>query len=433
MKKTLLIVALIGCMLPMMAQKKSVKTPIQLMKETEQKVELLNRMAMSYSEKLDSVLYSYGMKTTLEYDQNLNCVRFNEYEVNEEDVWELSYTADYEYDAQNRVISSFVSYPQYDYYYKETLEYDENGRLSVDHWFIQMDDETWLEYHKITYDYDAQGNKSIVRTYTISDFDGWYESQREEYTYENGVPTQCLIYMWTYEVDDLALDTKTTWEYNAQLQCTKNDTYLWDTGINGWVIRYRTNYSYNNDGDMTQELLSYNEGDGLDYSWKTDYEYDNHHNVSTVTEYDYVDGAWEFDGVSNIEYDLTVPCSKIAGFLTLFEEDVTGLFKDKVLEIRERDADGEIESMTFHYSAANNLNENSDLQCVVCPNPAAETLSVKGANLNQVEVFSIDGKLMMTLDGGFDCVNVSGLAKGNYLLKATLKDGQVITQKFVKQ
>ena len=87
----------------------------------------------------------------------------------------------------------------------------------------------------------------------------------------------------------------------------------------------------------------------------------------------------------------------------------------------------------FYYSnTGSGVTENVESLLSIWPNPASETLNLKG-DMTQVQIYSIDGRLVMSLEKGFESINVSDLAKGSYLLKATLKDGGVTTQKFVKQ
>ena len=60
-------------------------------------------------------------------------------------------------------------------------------------------------------------------------------------------------------------------------------------------------------------------------------------------------------------------------------------------------------------------------------------MSLNAEGVQQVEIFTIDGRQVMHLEYGFETINVSALAKGCYLLKATLNDGSKAVQKFVKE
>lgn len=434
MKKLLLIAALIGCMLPVMAQKINEKAPLQQMKESKQKVEQLNRMAGTYVQKLDSVIYSFGSKMILTYDQNLNCTNASEYELNYfGSGWELGLSTDYEYDNQNRIVA--ITSTMEDYSSRETLEYDSDGRISVQYMWTNMDGE-WFAFHKMVYDYDGQGNIIATHLYGIEDdMVTWYEMQREVLTYNaNGQPTESMFYTWDYTLSDLALDSKTEWTYNDQQQCIKTEGSYLDSG--SWILNDRTEYAYDSNGNLISEIdsRSTSDSEGLVYSWKTEYQYDNHNNVIQSVDYSYEDQDWVFSERMEIEYDQTVLASNVAGYYAVFESgNYSEMLKDKILKITSIDDDDNANVMTFHYSAANDVNEIVQSPCVVWPNPTTEMLNINGNNLLSVEIYSIDGRLVMTLGEGTESINVKGLERGHYLLKATLKDGSVSTQKFVKK
>ena len=433
MKKIIIIAALIGCMMPVMAQKNNDKTPLQQMKESKQNVEQLNCMAGTYTQKLDSVIYSFGAKTVLTYDQNLNCTNSSEYELDYTGSgWELDLSTDYEYDNQNRIVT--ITYLMSDYRSKETWEYDSNGRISVQYMWTDMDGE-WYAYHKMVYDYDSQDNVIANHLYGIEDdMVTWFEMQREVFTYnDNGQPTESMFYMWDYTLSDLVLDSKTVWTYNAQQQCIKTEGSYMDSG--SWILNDRTEYAYDSNGNLISEIESRSsfDSEGLVYDWKTEYQYDNHSNVIQAVDYSYEDQDWVFSERMELEYDQTVSASKVAGYYVLFGSgDYSEMFHDKILKVTSIDDDDNANVMTFHYSAANEVNEIAQSPCVVWPNPATEVLNINGDNLLQVEIYSIDGRLVMTLGEGTESINVKGLERGHYLLKATLKDGSVSTHKFVK-
>lgn len=435
MKRSLLILAALCCLMPVMAQKNN-KTPIQKMKEAKQKVEQLNRMAATYTQKLDSVITSQELKTTLEFDQKYNCTRINEYYLDENGSWALDETTDYGYDEQNRIVSivySQIGYEEYDS--KMTLEYDNDGRLSLQYMWSMLEDQ-WVAVHKMTYEYNAQGNVTKTEMYGIDDdLVTWFLMEREEYSYNaDGQPTVCLFYTWNYSTGGVELDTKTEWTYNNQQQCIKIESfYMYDES---WIINMRTEYAYDNHGNLIQEIESEvsDVDDAMVYSWKTEYQYDDHNNVTEITNYNYDEAVpeWIFYEQSSITFDLSVAYNKVAGYNVALEGGEE-YFKNKLLQINTIDLDDEETVINLYYSNATDLNEVSESSWVIWPNPTTEMLHLNGANLSQVNIFSIDGKLVMTLDNDAQTINVSHLANGSYLLKATMNDGTVTTQTFVKQ
>lgn len=433
MKKTLLFAALICCIMPLMAQKNNDKTPFEQFREKAKKVEQINQMRATYTQKLDSIVYSYGNMMVLAYDQLLNCTHFYEYNLNE-GVWELARITDYGYDAQNRIISIIdteVGYEEYSS--KITYEYDAQGRVSKEHIFSKTEGD-WLEIHYMHHIYgDVNGLEIETHMYVWDDENNsWLETQKSEYTYFNGLPTLCLFYMWDYETQDLTLDNQTTWEYNNQL-CTKTEYFYWDTETSAWILQNRTEYMYYDNGNLKEEIysrISYDTG-LLDYSWREQYEYDSHNNVTLVTEYDY-ETEWVLDGTTEVEYDLAVSVVNVAGFSTVFDVSIDSYFKNKVTKMTFTLEDGMQEFADFYYSAATGVNEFAESLLSVWPNPVSETLNLKG-DMSQVQIYSMDGRLVMSLNSGFESINVSELANGGYLLKATMKDGRVATQKFLKK
>jgi hypothetical protein len=87
----------------------------------------------------------------------------------------------------------------------------------------------------------------------------------------------------------------------------------------------------------------------------------------------------------------------------------------------------------LYYSAATGLGEYNENQLAIWPNPVSETLNLNAEDLQQVEIFSMDGKQVMRLGNGSESINVNALAKGCYLLKATFANGSKAMQKFVKE
>ena len=399
-------------------------------------MEQLNRMAATYTQKLDSVITAQELKTTLEFDQKYNCTKINEYYLDENGSWALDEITDYGYDEQNRIVSIVYSQVGYEEYSsKMTMEYDNDGRLSLQYMWSMSEDQ-WVAVHKIIYEYNAQGNVAKTEMYGIDDdLVTWFLMEREEYSYNaDGQPTVCLFYTWNYSTGGVELDTKTEWTYNNQQQCIKIESfYMYDES---WIINMRTEYAYDNHGNLIQEIESEvsDVDDAMVYSWKTEYQYDDHNNVTEITNYNYDEAVpeWIFYEQSNITFDLSVAYNKVAGYNVALDGGEE-YFKNKLLQINTIDLDDEETVINLYYSNATDLNEVSESSWVIWPNPTTEMLHLNGANPSQVNIFSIDGKLVMTLDNNAQTINVSHLANGSYLLKATMNDGTVTTQTFVKQ
>ena len=77
--------------------------------------------------------------------------------------------------------------------------------------------------------------------------------------------------------------------------------------------------------------------------------------------------------------------------------------------------------------------ETTDETLNVYPNPATETLCINAKYIQQLDIFSVDGRLVTSQNKGFESFDVTPLAKGVYLLKATFADGNSVMKKFVKE
>lgn len=78
------------------------------------------------------------------------------------------------------------------------------------------------------------------------------------------------------------------------------------------------------------------------------------------------------------------------------------------------------------------LEEFNDSQINIFPNPTKQNLSISSKQkINQIEIFDIMGKKVMTSNSNFNIINTSNLEPGIYNLKMILKD-QTITKSFIK-
>lgn len=76
------------------------------------------------------------------------------------------------------------------------------------------------------------------------------------------------------------------------------------------------------------------------------------------------------------------------------------------------------------------INDITKSAIKVYPNPTSKTLSINAKNVKSTEVYSLDGKLVLTSTKSE--VNVETLAKGTYTLVVTFDNGQKSTEKFIK-
>ena len=68
----------------------------------------------------------------------------------------------------------------------------------------------------------------------------------------------------------------------------------------------------------------------------------------------------------------------------------------------------------------------------IFPNPTSDKLNIQSSGMNQIDIYSIDGKLVRSLKVEDDTVQIDGLESGIYMLRI-IKGDEVIVRKVVKQ
>ena len=70
----------------------------------------------------------------------------------------------------------------------------------------------------------------------------------------------------------------------------------------------------------------------------------------------------------------------------------------------------------------------------VCPNPAKDLLNINFADDNEcqsVEIYSLDGRLLISQNDIFETINIANLTPGLYLIKVRMNDGKEFSEKIV--
>lgn len=427
MRKVLLFVALICCMMPMMAQKNNDKT-LKEMREMKKKVELLNSRANTYTEKLDSVIVTNNYRELISYDERFNCKKVNTYNYDSIGSWVLNIVYDYEFDSQDRLISQiYTKYGDEPYCYRINIEYNDQGLVTTE--IIWEDIEgAWVGVYKFTSEYDAQGNLSKETVCLPDENNEWFVYYYYEYNYENADETQILCYLWNELTQNYELEEREVYHYENQL-CTLYEVNLWDSADSVWILWYKYEYMYFDNGNLKEETYFESDvwGSEPEPISKSQYEYDSHNNNTLTRHYMYSED-WVPKRQDEMEYDLNVPKANVAGLSFRYG----GLYNDKMLNKRGIYPE-DIKEYVFYYSnAGTGVAESAESRMSVWPNPVSETLNLKG-DMTQVKIFSMDGKQVMNIQHSFESINVSNLANGCYLLKATFTNGSMAVQKFVKE
>lgn len=398
MKKILLFAAALCLMISAQAQIKTNESIVNQLQSKIRTVEQLNRGTSSYTQKLDSVVVTYGalsITVTLEYDEYFNTTKVVMSGLGNTTITEHTY------DSQNHRIRTVNTHADGGID-KTEYTYNNQGLLKEETQY-EFESGEWEEDEKSIYEYDANDNLTLVTTFDYDDSD-WVFDAKTEYTYQNGKLDNELTFDWI---------------------------------VDEWIEDQSIDYFYDDQG----YLIETTEFDYVDIDWvkdtHTEYAYDANRNCTSQITYDYDDdlGDWEIDGTITITYDLTVPSSIIAG-LDNFSNSITNV-NNKILTIEETSySDGMPQlSMpyTFYYSGTAGMGEHDGSRLAIWPNPTTESLNLNSEGLQQVEIFTIDGRQVMHLENGFETINVSALAKGCYLLTATFADGSKSVEKFVKE
>lgn len=348
--------------------------------------------------KLDSLFYNNG-STIVQFNYNPH---YDYSSVVTLFYGTLLSTMTYEYDAQNRLIRATNIEPGSDY--KIEYAYNEQGWVSEE---IHYDRVTqWTPSVKTLYEYDNNGNilKATDQLYIEEEF--LVNNYLSEYRYVNGKLAEMVKSYWEAAQNAWALFTKDEYTYDSEGNCTEIQSSFMST--NNWTCHKR--------------VIN---------------EYDEQRNCVKQSKYEIGSGTNELDLSAVIEctYDLSVAADIIAGLGEFVQANELSVH-NKLLKVEETSYGSygtHLTTCELCYSSCAGVGELPTHPLKVWPNPADEVLNLSADDLRQVEIFGMDGKQVMRFQDGFETLNVSGLAKGNYLLKVTMKDGQVATQKFVKE
>lgn len=70
------------------------------------------------------------------------------------------------------------------------------------------------------------------------------------------------------------------------------------------------------------------------------------------------------------------------------------------------------------------------------PNPVQDQLHLQHSPdvmLAQIELYDLQGRLLRSQSKGFENIDLQGLAAGQYVMKVTMADGKVFSDKVVKE
>lgn len=423
MKNFMIFAAMMCCMVSASAQQAKHKLNVhKALKDKAQQTEKWNRYENTYSEKLDSV-YADFERAYFAYDERFNCVKMDYY-TNWGD-WMLDFTEVYTYDEKDRIIMLTMTADEFGD--KSEYTYNDEGWLSEELEY-ELEDGDWLLVNKYTYEYDANGHMVLSMSYAY--YGEWFPESKMTWEYEGGLLRSDMYYYYDGDDEEWWPNMRNDYIYNTEGLCTKTLRSYWE---GEWVESYKIEYEYDAEGNRISATTSnrYDLGDWI-YSDRTEYGYDANRNCIGRWSYYYNSELeeWENEGMNIFTYDLSTPVTNTAGIFMIWDNELQ--IYNKVLGWEYEFGD-EIETVDLYYSSCEGVNEMTESPLNLWPNPVSESLSLNAKDLQQAEIFSMDGKQVMHLENGFETINVSTLAKGCYLLKVTFADGSKAAQKFVKE
>ena len=439
MKKLIFFAALMCCIVSVSAQPIRKESKQRSWEESLQMVEKMNSRDNMFNTKLDSVTSEYT-KVVLDYDAHSNCTWFAFYYL--DDGWEMAYAYEYAYDEQDR-LTSIIAYDieeKEDYYYnaqglveeiyysyfdetwqtykKTVLTYDEDQHVVLSMGY-RMEDENWVESSKQTWDYE-DGLLQVTTTYIVNANGEWEGDGRTEYHYDEGLCTEEIESEWAGYWNTL---NKTVYHYDAQ-QCYEKIEYGWDG--DEWNERYKHGYEHDASGNLLCEIEYYYNPEIQDWTHISKYEYlfDVSNNCTDYYEYYYLVAleTWSLQMTYHISYG-TPEIESIAGLALYWDLFGRSIPIHNKVEQLIMDEDGEYFYLDFHYSSTVGIDEPTENPLTVWPNPAKDFVRIEGTEVSEAQVYNALGQVVKTVKGSNE-INVSGLAKGVYLLRITDADGK---------
>lgn len=449
MKKIILVVFAMCLFTSVTAQQRIDKDSL---KDIRRKVEKLNHGENDFVDRLDSIT-SEKKKVLYVYDNRNNCIRETLCEFNEVE-WVSNVAYEYTYDEQNRK-TVMVDYLTEEKPYKEEYTYNEQNLIGEEIISYYSENE-WVVKYRYVFEYDEAGNLVLCMYYFY--MNGWKPELKLELEYENSLLTRSVSYsnnnfeeaVWFpeikheyfYDSQNLLIEESENiytvyWEnykkrlytYNEMGLCTEQSVrrYYYEE----WHEEYKYCYSYDEIGNLVNKTslkLPPNNAE-LVYFDMLVFAYDENNNCVEYSDYDFQYNDWVLKTEYIMTYDLSTSASDIAHLDTSWEDLGFGVpINNKLLQVVSEDND----IIVFHYASGMGLNSQSCVTLSLWPNPTCEMLSVQAEGLQRVDIFTLEGRCIATLENGFKDINVSAFATGCYLLKAVLGDGSVSVQKFVK-
>lgn len=355
-------------------------------------------------------------KTEYTYDTKGNLTQDIDYTWNvNSNQWVNDWKIEFIYDA-NGYLTQDIEYGfsegQWVMLYNTEYTYDTNGNLIQDILYEMMD--TQWEFVKGEYSYDTNGNLILFNGYGW-DGNEWYIIYKVEYNYDiKGNLTQYIDYWWDYDTGILTYDSKTEYTYDTNGKLRYCIDYFYSCPLANWMNDWKTMYYYDTNGNLTQ-YIDYH-WQGLDQwvnDWKAGFSYKNTYSFSDLILPFYY---------NNIETKIFFNHMMTNGIGYIWDGDLNEW--------------SIANNFNFSYSEQNilSVSEIIEEQLKIYPNPVSNILTIKSEinPIDKVEIYSVLGKKIKTIDSDFENINTGDLSKGIYLLRIYTEKG-IKVNKLIKK
>ena len=413
MKKTILFVVLVCCVVSATAQNAYSQEMLKHMQSKINQVEKWNHYVNTFSETLDS-LYGDFQKSVFGYDERFNCVKIDHYWF--EDSWVLDFTEDFVYDEQNRIIMRMETSDGYAM--KSEFIYD--GEWITEEYESALDGGVWYAVNKFTYEYDSDGHMVLSEGFAFEE--DWVPESKMTWEYEDGLLLNDINYY--HGESSWNPLTRNDYFYTAEGLCQEQLQSHWE---DAWTENWKIEYEYDEVGNRHTETTSTHQGfDDWIYTYMTEYYYDDNGNCYATADY-YNDDLreWALESTMTYHYDLSVLVETTAGIWMVWDDELP--IHNKLLDWQLRVNDDDY-TTTFYYSECVGLNEKTVTALQVWPNPASETVRIDGVEVDEVQVYNALRQVVKTMRGTNE-ISVAELPQGVYLVRITDAEGKVFTAK----
>ncbi|ARN78027.1 hypothetical protein BST97_08445 [Nonlabens spongiae] len=327
--------------------------------------------------------------------------------------WEPSEKTDYIYGSNGMVSQEIFSIYQGSGmptpYSRTSYTYSSNNVTFI------LDEEfengQWVNQLRGQLSYNSNGiSQFLIEEWTGS---SWFLTETIDFIYSNNRLTEVNFEYW--DGSQYINDGRDLYTYNSNGQVATYTIESWD-GSN-YVDPETLEYTYDVAGNLTQLRESYDNGNGNLFVNLSDYNYDTNNLMASYNN--------PFNDRTGIDYLFDVQpnyVNQISEILTTQDSNNSGNFTPSNRKSYNYD--------TQLLSAQEIVTEN---EIIVFPNPTSSILYIDSQqDLKQIDVFSITGKLVLTLTKNLHEVNLSNLTSGVYLIKLQDVNGNSFVKRIVK-